>query len=122
MRLYKVMLKVGSDADFYSLCFRSVSLTRQVLMLHLSPYLVTWDKIAVLFPNRIKIRLKRWLTALVLQPGVECIAQAVTEQVESQHREHDGKAGVEDQVWSGKDLVALCTEHGTPLRRWRLRA
>lgn len=45
---------------------------------------------------------------------VKRVTQAIPQQVEAQHREHDGDAGEEDQVRSVEDAVALFTEHQSP--------
>lgn len=56
------------------------------------------------------------------QARVQGIAQTVPEQVKSQHGDHDGKAGEEDEVGRAKDLVALAGQHSAPLGRGRLSA
>src|SRR3990172_314128 len=54
---------------------------------------------------------------------IQGIPERVSNQIESQHRQHDGRPGEEERPpgAAGEELVAI-RPHGAPLRRRRLRA
>jgi len=58
----------------------------------------------------------------VRQARVERVAQAVAEQVEGQHGNHNRQAGIKDEVRRTENLVALRAEHRAPFGRRRLGA
>lgn len=60
------------------------------------------------------------LAALPRVGAIEGVAQAVTDQVEAQHRDGDCGTRIEHQLRRGEEEVARVIEHGAPLRRWRL--
>src|SRR5262249_39372265 len=58
--------------------------------------------------------------SIIRQAGVEDIAQAITEEVEAQHRQGDGQARENGQVRQGLHMLAGQVEVGAPVRRgWR---
>ena len=69
----------------------------------------------------------QWLNAQSLKRSnlptwIERIAQAVAQQVERQHGEHDGDAGEEHEARRVEYAVALVTQHQPPFSGRRLRA
>src|SRR5476649_983972 len=58
----------------------------------------------------------------VLEFRVQRIAQAVTHQVDCQHAEQNGQTRQAHDPPGAFDIVAGRSEHGAPLRRWRLYA
>src|SRR5262245_53308416 len=70
---------------------------------------------AVEFPRRLEGQV-----LAALQPWVESIAQAVTEEIDAHHGDQDGEAGEGDDPWRGEDEFAAVGEHGAPFRGGRL--
>ena len=54
------------------------------------------------------------------QSWIKRIAQAVADQIEGKHGEHDGKPGIENKMGSGENLITFRAKHGAPFRRGRL--
>src|ERR1700761_2211519 len=96
--------------------------------------LATWILMcctALTMPRRVANSTVRSLTSssgsAVILSGpplrIDQVAQAVAEQVEAEHRDHQRRAGKErDPPLSGNDVGGALRHHDPPLRRWRLDA
>src|SRR5690606_36329898 len=60
--------------------------------------------------------------ASVFETGIQGVAQAVAQQVEAQHHQHDGQARERSNVRRRHKVLPAATQNGTPIGLRRLRA